>query len=69
VDVVEGSPAARAGLRGEDLVVALGGSPVTGVGDLQRLMTEELIGTAVDLVVVREGRELTLRLVPEELVV
>jgi len=69
VDVLEGSPAARAGLRGEDLVVALGGSPVTGVGDLQRLMTEEVIGTAVDLLVVREGRELTLRLVPEELVV
>jgi serine protease Do len=69
VDVVDASPAARAGLRPEDLVVALGGAPVTGVGDLQRLMTEDLIGTAVDVVVVREGRELTLRLVPEELVV
>jgi S1-C subfamily serine protease len=69
VDVVEASPAARAGLRPEDLVVALGGEPVTGVADLQRLMTEELIGTAVDLVVIREGRELTLPLVPEELVV
>jgi hypothetical protein len=31
-------------------------------------MTEDLIGAAVDVVVVREGRELTLRLVPEELV-
>jgi serine protease Do len=69
VDVVESSPAARAGLRPEDLVVALDGAPVTGVADLQRLMTEELIGTAVDLVVIREGRELTLPLVPEELVV
>jgi serine protease Do len=69
VDVVASSPAARAGLRSEDLLVALGGTPVTGVGDLQRLMTEELIGTAVDVVVIREGRELTLRLVPEELVV
>ena len=69
VDVVDGSPAARAGLRPEDLVVALAGAPVTGVGDLQRLMTEELIGRTVDLLVAREGRELTLRLVPEELVV
>jgi hypothetical protein len=42
---------------------------VTGVGDLQRLMTEELIGTPVDVLVVREGRELKLRLVPDELVV
>jgi len=69
VDVVAGSPAARAGLRPEDLVVALGEVTVSGVGDLQRAMTEDLIGAAVDLVVVREGRELTLRLVPEELVV
>jgi S1-C subfamily serine protease len=69
VDVVDASPAARAGLRPEDLVVAVGGAPVTGVGDLQRLMTEDLIGTAVDVMIVREGRELNLRLVPEELLV
>jgi serine protease Do len=69
VDVVEDSPAAAAGLRAEDLVVQLGGAPVEDVGDLQRLMTEELIGSAIEVVVVRGGRELTLRLVPEELVV
>jgi S1-C subfamily serine protease len=69
VDVVEGSPAAQAGLRAEDLVVALGGMPVTSAGDLQVLMTEELIGTPVDVVVIREGRELTLQLVPAELTV
>jgi serine protease Do len=69
VDVVEGSPAAEAGLRPEDLVVALGTATVTGVGDLQLLMTEDLIGAEVDVVVVREGREVTVRLVPEELVV
>jgi S1-C subfamily serine protease len=68
VDVVEASPAARAGLRPEDLLVALGGTPVTGVGDLQRVMTEDLIGLAVDVIVIREGRELTLRLIPDELV-
>jgi serine protease Do len=69
VEVADASPAARAGLRPEDLVVELGGAPVTGVGDLQRLMTEELIGNAVDVTVVREGSQLTVRLVPEELVV
>jgi S1-C subfamily serine protease len=68
VEVVAGSPAAQAGLRPEDLVVELGGSQVTDVGDLQRLMTEELIGATVDVVVVRDGRELALRLVPDELV-
>jgi serine protease Do len=69
VDVVADSPATAAGLRAEDLVVQLGGAPVEDVGDLQRLMTEELIGSAIEVVVVRGGRELTLRLVPEELVV
>ena len=69
VDVVDGSPAARAGLRAEDLVVAVGGTAVTSAGDLQLLMTEELIGTPVDVIVIREGRELTLRLVPAELTV
>jgi S1-C subfamily serine protease len=69
LEVAEGSPAAQAGLRPEDLVVELGGAPVTGVADLQRLMTEELIGTTVELVVVRAGRELTLSLVPDELAV
>jgi hypothetical protein len=32
-------------------------------------MTDQLIGAAVDVVVVRGGRELTVRLVPAELVV
>ena len=67
VGVVDGSPAARAGLRAEDLVVALGDMPVTSAGDLQLLMTEDLIGTPVEVVVIREGRELTLELVPAEL--
>jgi len=59
VSVVGGSPAALAGLRPEDLVVEMDGVPIEGVGDLQRLMTHERIGTAVPVVVVRNGAELT----------
>src|SRR5438445_2361575 len=55
VEVVEGSPAARAGLRPEDLIVALGERAVEGVDDLQRLMVGELIGTSVTATVVRRG--------------
>jgi S1-C subfamily serine protease len=67
VQVVEGSPAAAAGLRPEDLVVELDGSPVADVGDIQRLMVVEKIGAPVPVRVLRGGQELELALVPAEL--
>ena len=67
VEVVEGSPAAQAGLRSEDLIVDLEGQPVAGVDDLQRLMAGELIGTSVVVTVVRDGRLRRVELVPIEL--
>jgi S1-C subfamily serine protease len=69
VEVVDGSPADRAGLRPEDLIVELAGDPITGVDDLQRLMVAELIGTPVEVRVIRHGRPVTLELVPTELTV
>ncbi|HZR91472.1 MAG TPA: trypsin-like peptidase domain-containing protein [Gaiellaceae bacterium] len=67
VEVVDGSPAARAGLRPEDLILAVDGEIVEGVDDLQRLMTADRIGETVTATVVRRGRELEVSLVPEEL--
>jgi S1-C subfamily serine protease len=67
VEVVPGSPAHRAGMRPEDLIVEVDGEPVAGVDDLQRLMVAELIGARVGARVIRHGRELTLELVPAEL--
>ena len=67
VDVVDGSPAAAAGLRPEDLIVELNGQPVEGVDDLQRLMAGELIGEQVVLNTVRNGRLRSVELIPVEL--
>jgi S1-C subfamily serine protease len=67
VSVVEGSPAARAGLRAEDLIVSVAETPTSTVDELQRLMVEELIGKPVEVRVVREGRVVSLRLVPAEM--
>jgi len=67
VEVVPDSPAERAGLRPEDLIVSVNGTPTGSVYDLQRLMVAELIGVEVPVTVVRDGRERELRLVPEEL--
>jgi S1-C subfamily serine protease len=67
VEVVEGSPAAAAGLRPEDLIVAVDGTPVSGADDLQRLMTGELIGQTVTATVLRGGERIVVPLVPAEL--
>jgi S1-C subfamily serine protease len=67
VQVVEGGPADRAGLRPEDLIVELDGTPIEGMDELQRVVVSELIGRAVRAKVVREGRERDLELVPTEL--
>jgi S1-C subfamily serine protease len=65
--VIEGSPAEGAGLRGGDLLVELGGHRITGISDVQRRMEEDVIGTRVTAVVLRDGRERHLVVVPEEL--
>ncbi len=67
VQVVEGGPADRAGLRPEDLIVELDGTPIEGMDELQRVVVSELIGRPVGVTVIREGRERELELVPAEL--
>jgi S1-C subfamily serine protease len=67
VEVVENSPAAKAGLRPGDLVVEIDGEPLSDVGDLQRLMVGERIGRELLLRVDRGGRLLHVGIVPQEL--
>jgi len=67
VQVVEGGPAERAGMRPEDLIVELDGTAIEGMDELQRVVVSELIGRPVRAKVVREGREEDLELVPAEL--
>ena len=65
--VVGGSPADRAGLRPEDLLLGVDGTGVANVGDLQRLMTGDRIGRPVEVDVFRRGKVQQLRVVPVEL--
>jgi S1-C subfamily serine protease len=67
VEVIADSPAARAGIRPEDLVVAVGGEPVLGVNDLIRLLTGDRIDQRVELSVFRGGTPRSVELVPAEL--
>ena len=67
IEVVPGSPADRAGLLPEDLIIELAASRVSSVEDIQRLMVADLIGTEVEVVVLRAGAPRRLRLVVHEL--
>ncbi|HEX6262360.1 MAG TPA: trypsin-like peptidase domain-containing protein [Actinomycetota bacterium] len=67
VEVVPGSPADRAGLRPEDLILDVGGESVTDVGDLQRLMVAELIDADVRVRVFRDGEVVGVSVRPVEL--
>jgi S1-C subfamily serine protease len=67
VEVVEGGPAARAGIRPEDLILSVNGTLTERVEDLQRLMVAELIGTPVTVRLLRAGELTELDLEPAEL--
>ena len=67
VEIVDGSPAGRAGLRPEDLILAVNEQAITSVEDLQRLLGADLIGVAVTMRVLRAGRTVDVELVPAEL--
>jgi serine protease Do len=67
VEVMPGSPADQAGLRPEDLLLALDGKPVDSVTDVQQLMSARVIGQAVAVELMRGSQRLTLDVVPAEL--
>ena len=67
MEVVEGSPAATAGLRPGDLIVGIGGQPVSRAGDLQGYMVGAAIGRPLEVEILRDSRLLRLTATPVEL--
>jgi S1-C subfamily serine protease len=55
VEVVPGSPAARAGVRVGDVVISAGGTKVHTAQDLQKLMLDLRAGSQLSITLVRNG--------------
>jgi S1-C subfamily serine protease len=67
VQLLDRSPAAIAGLRAGDLILAVDGKAITGVGDLQRCLVGDLVGRSITIALER-GSDLTeLAVTPTEL--
>lgn len=64
--VAPNSPAERAGVKPQDVIVGFGSEPVRSNDDLLNSLDESAIGRDFDLRVLRQGRELTLRVRPQE---
>jgi S1-C subfamily serine protease len=67
VEVAPGSPAARAGLRGGDLLLSAAGLPTVDARSLQRLMFAAAIGKPLQLTVLRNGAMVDVIAEPVEL--
>ena len=65
-EVMPGSPAASAGLCSRDIIIGFADSAVTGIDDLQRLLTRERIDRPTTIAVLRDGTQMVIGIVPRE---
>ncbi len=62
--VVQGGPAAKAGLQGGDVIVGLGGAKLENIYDYMQAMNGLKVGQETEIVVERGGRTVNLKLTP-----
>lgn len=60
-----GSPAEKAGLKGGDRIVKIGANKITGLDDFDLALRRFQAGDTVDVLIVRQGQEVTLRVTLE----
>lgn len=67
IQLVEGSPAHKAGIRPEDILLAVDGIDIAGMEDLQRVMDATVAGTEIQITLFRNGALIDVRVTPAEL--
>jgi serine protease Do len=65
--VEPGSPAARAGFEGGDIIVRYDGRPVSGIDDLHRMLSEAALGRTASVELLRRSQRLAREITPTEL--
>lgn len=64
--VEKNSPAERAGLLAGDIVIAFNEQLISGIDNLQNLLTEELIGLKSTIDIIRYTKKMTVAIIPDE---
>jgi S1-C subfamily serine protease len=65
-EAIADGPAARAGVRPGDIIVAINGEPVTGLDDIARVLDHTWIGRKATVSVLRTGGRVELEIVADE---
>jgi S1-C subfamily serine protease len=60
------SPAIRAGLKVGDIIVGFGGTPVSGIDDLHKLLTQDKVGVSFPIAIIRNTEKIIQFVVPGE---
>ena len=60
--VVDSSPASRAGFREGDIIVAFEGEKITSMGEIQERLRKRDVGTVIEITMVRGQRRLVVPL-------
>jgi len=66
VSIEKDSPAAKAGLREGDVIVAFNGEPIGSIHELHRRLMAEQIGIESKILIIRHTEKLELPIVPQE---
>jgi serine protease Do len=64
-EVTENGPAAKAGIKAGDVIIAVDGETVDQIGDLSRAINKKKEGE-ITLTLIRKGSQQTIRVTPEE---
>lgn len=66
-DVIPGGPADSAGMKRGDIIISFDGRSVKDMSDLPRIVAETPVGKKVNVTIMRDGKEMTLKVKVEEM--